>query len=87
MEESVKATPIFLVEPDDVPQLPLDILHVDLGVVQDTGHHQAGVKAPCEVRYEAWAEPSSIHCFAAQALSVTEQGSWPKSPKRFNFNL
>ena len=52
-EEPVKAAPILLVELNDVPQLPLDVLHVDLGVVQDTGLHQAGVKAPCEVGYQA----------------------------------
>ena len=53
VKEPVKAAPILLVELNDVPQLPLDILHVDLGVVQDTGLHQAGVKAPCEVGYQA----------------------------------
>ena len=65
VEEPVKAAPILFAELNDVPQLPLDILHVDLGVVQDTGHHQAGVKAPCEVGYQAQAKSSSIHSLAA----------------------
>ena len=86
-EELVKAALVLLVELDDVPQLPLDVLHVDPGVVQDPRHHQAGVEAPCEVGHQAQAESGGLHSLAAQTLSVTQDSPGPKTTERLNFNL